>query len=66
VCSVINHTPVCICSPGYTGDPFTNCFSSPPPRKSAKSICFYWSWLPVFEWELNTYTCLCICLWNLV
>lgn len=24
-CSVINHTPVCSCNPGFTGDPFTGC-----------------------------------------
>ncbi|KAJ4432717.1 hypothetical protein ANN_21354 [Periplaneta americana] len=32
-CIVINHTPVCTCPTGYTGDPFTNCFPSPPPLK---------------------------------
>jgi hypothetical protein len=25
VCSVIKHSPVCSCSPGYTGDPFSGC-----------------------------------------
>lgn len=24
-CSVINHTPICTCITGYTGDPFTGC-----------------------------------------
>lgn len=32
-CSVINHIPICICPEGYTGDPFSNCFPKPPPRK---------------------------------
>lgn len=32
-CSVINHTPICSCPPGYTGDPFTNCVIKPAPRK---------------------------------
>lgn len=32
-CSVINHTPICTCPDQYTGDPFTNCYPSPPPRK---------------------------------
>ena len=32
-CSVINHTPICTCLEGYTGDPFTNCIPNPPPRK---------------------------------
>lgn len=32
-CSVINHTPICVCPEGYVGDPFTSC-SPAPPRKS--------------------------------
>lgn len=24
-CQVITHNPICTCSPGYTGDPFTQC-----------------------------------------
>lgn len=30
-CQVINHSPVCSCTSGYTGDPFTRCF--PQARK---------------------------------
>lgn len=30
-CNVINHSPICSCSPGHTGDPFTRCY--PIPRK---------------------------------
>lgn len=33
ICHVINHTPVCTCSEHDTGDPFTNCYPKPPPRK---------------------------------
>lgn len=29
VCSVINHTPMCSCNNGFTGDPFTYCQSVP-------------------------------------
>lgn len=25
ICSVINHTPICTCSQGFIGDPFTQC-----------------------------------------
>lgn len=32
-CNVINHTPICTCPDGYTGDPFTSCQPAPPPRK---------------------------------
>lgn len=30
-CQVINHSPICSCNPGFTGDPFTRCFAIPPP-----------------------------------
>lgn len=33
ICNVINHTPVCTCSEHDTGDPFTNCYPKPAPRK---------------------------------
>lgn len=25
ICRVVSHTPQCLCSPGYTGDPFVHC-----------------------------------------
>lgn len=28
-CQTINHSPICSCQLGYTGDPFTRCFSMP-------------------------------------
>lgn len=31
MCNVINHSPICSCRQGFTGDPFTRCF--PIPRK---------------------------------
>lgn len=31
-CSIINHTPICTCPEGYTGDPFTNCVLKPPSK----------------------------------
>lgn len=30
-CEVINHSPICSCNRGHTGDPFTRCY--PIPRK---------------------------------
>ena len=35
-CEVINHSPICSCQSGYTGDPFTRCF--PIPRKRFGSV----------------------------
>lgn len=34
LCVVMNHTPVCTCVEGYTGDPFTNCYPKPPEPQS--------------------------------
>lgn len=34
-CRVKNHSPLCSCSPGYTGDPFLRCYLMP--RKFAKN-----------------------------
>lgn len=31
-CVVVNHSPICSCMPGYSGDPFTTC--TPIPRKN--------------------------------
>lgn len=39
ICTVINHTPACSCSERDTGDPFTNCYPKPPPRKILISPC---------------------------
>ena len=39
-CQVVNHLPSCSCIPGYTGNPYSSCFLSPPIRKSHIS---YWS-----------------------
>lgn len=31
-CEVINHSPICGCPPGKTGDPFKRCLDLPPPE----------------------------------
>lgn len=28
-CRTVSHTPMCVCAIGYTGDPFTQCFTRP-------------------------------------
>lgn len=35
-CVVVNHSPICSCLPGYSGDPFTRC--TPIPRKQLSSL----------------------------
>lgn len=35
-CSVINHTPICACPAGYTGDPFTYCQIKPQETEPVK------------------------------
>lgn len=33
-CQVLNHNPICSCTPGYTGDPFARCFLEPSKLKN--------------------------------
>ena len=41
-CEVINHSPICSCQAGFTGDPFTRCFPIPPRKSSTlKKIVFH-------------------------
>lgn len=47
-CQVVNHSPICSCSPGHTGDPFTRCYPIPckwptlstPPKNLSVEFCF--------------------------
>lgn len=39
-CNVINHTPVCTCGNGFTGDPFSGCYEIPS-KTLALSSTFY-------------------------
>lgn len=36
-CDVINHSPICVCRQGFTGDPFSRCFAIP--RKPCHEYC---------------------------
>jgi hypothetical protein len=36
-CEVINHSPICSCRQGFTGDPFSRCFAIP--RKPSQHYC---------------------------
>ncbi|KAL1140438.1 hypothetical protein AAG570_000370 [Ranatra chinensis] len=42
-CQVLNHNPICSCSPGYTGDPFLKCQKqqtpAPPTNPCSPSPC---------------------------
>ena len=40
-CVVVNHSPICSCQPGYSGDPFTRCASIPRKNKKKKRIGVY-------------------------
>lgn len=37
-CQVINHNPICSCSEGYTGDPFTRCYTVIPKEDTKAPI----------------------------
>lgn len=38
-CRAINHSPVCSCNPGYTGDPFSRCFIQQHEPKQPPNPC---------------------------
>lgn len=38
-CTVVNHQPVCSCSPGFQGDPFSGC--NPIPVTGKNRLIFY-------------------------
>lgn len=40
-CQVINHSPICSCRPGYTGDAFSRCFPQPRKQQQATISVFY-------------------------
>lgn len=37
VCNVLNHIPICTCSEGFTGDPFSRCQFKPPEIEPVKT-----------------------------
>lgn len=32
-CTIFNHTPICTCPEGFTGDPFSNCYPKPARKR---------------------------------
>ena len=46
-CKVRNHVPICICIPGFIGDPFSQCYK--PSSKSVYFICLYTSFIILFS-----------------
>lgn len=64
-CNVINHSPICVCKQGLTGNPFTQCY----PIKSKWTIIiiiikFIWLWFfcSVYEDKLLKKTFYCVIL----
>lgn len=39
-CEVINHSPICSCQQGFTGDPFSRCYPIPRKDNCLKSSCY--------------------------
>lgn len=39
-CIVVNHSPICTCMPGYSGDPFTRCTLIPPRKHRNLQVLF--------------------------
>lgn len=40
-CQVVNHNPICSCSPGYTGDPFVRCIKQRKIFHVSFATCIY-------------------------
>lgn len=40
LCNVVNHTPICTCPAGFTGDAFTSCQPVPPQQAERKFFLF--------------------------
>ena len=40
-CNVNNHSPICSCLSGYTGDPFTRCYPNPRKIESISYTCIF-------------------------
>lgn len=62
-CSVINHTPVCSCLPGFTGDPFTQCQivqGMPLTERSFSAPCFLIMYTLPFPYDFIFYLVLCL------
>ena len=50
-CDVRNHNPICICIPGYIGDPFTQCY-----RPSSKCDTNWWHFETKWVYYSNSKT----------
>lgn len=48
-CAVLNHTPMCTCPAGYTGDPFSNCYPKPPERRLRVPLGVAWLLFCIFS-----------------
>ena len=40
-CNVNNHSPICSCNSGYTGDPFSRCYPIPREFKALRAVILY-------------------------
>ena len=46
-CETVNHSPICSCHQGFTGDPFTQCYAVP-----RKHYLIHFLFLPKIQWSL--------------
>ncbi len=52
-CNVVDHNPICECSPGFTGDPFSNCYRIPPPPGRTNALDFRYKLINLIATTLN-------------
>lgn len=63
-CSVINHTPICVCPTNYEGDPFNHCnIKIPPQRKKIWKEITSVIYLIIYFSTTETWSMLSITLW---
>jgi hypothetical protein len=67
-CEVRNHSPICSCNEGETGDPFQGCYALPPPPKNdvPRNPCLPSPCGPNAQCRVNgdNYVCQCLADYN--
>lgn len=53
-CQVVNHLPICTCTPHYTGNPYSNCFYEMIKRKFQKNL-LHINWGDTMKYLSNLY-----------
>lgn len=61
-CQVVNHNPICSCSPGFTGDPFASCHKIQ--RKNCIDIVWYSLLENLLHFFILLHAKMCFCVFS--